>query len=89
MRVYKGEQAFEDFLRLESQGMLFDARVTARKAALDRLTVLATNIVNELGRETDDSELREIIKRRAAGKIAYDAQNVSEALDAALRVRRR
>lgn len=86
--VFKGEQKFSEFLLLESQGALFETKITARDRAIKKLTILAAKIVEELGCEADWNNLKETLKERAAGIVAYDSTTVALALDAAMRTRR-
>lgn len=86
--AYRGQQPFQEWLRLAAQEQLFDTKITAKGAALKRLTVLAGRVVDDLGREASWVELKESLKDRATGRIAYDSDLIVTALDAAMRTRR-
>ncbi len=87
-KVYRGDQPFDVWLRLSDQGLLFEPFISAKDAALKRLTLLAVRVVDELGREAEWSDLKDTLKTRAAGRIAYDSDIIVNALDIALRERR-
>ncbi|HXI93994.1 MAG TPA: hypothetical protein VNO24_28740 [Blastocatellia bacterium] len=88
MLAYRGEQSFHEWLLLSRQEQLFETKITARDVALKRLTVLAVRVVDDLGRDANWTDLKESLKDRASGRIAYDSTTIAAALDAAIRERR-
>ena len=89
MAVYKGEQPYREWLALSRQGRLFETPITAKGAALKRLSVLAMHVVDELGQDAHWADLKDSLKLRATGRIAYNAELIVTALEFALRERKR
>lgn len=87
MKVYKGEQPFREFLELEAQGCIFDAPIeSSSERARIKLTELARTVLEEMPTELL-SDVKEVMKTRAAGKIPYNADAIGKALDVAMRTR--
>lgn len=87
MRVFKGEQSFENFVKLQNQGLLFEAPVVDSHVVASRLAVMAARVVENLGHEASWADLKDTLKSRAAGKVRYDSALAVTALENALRLR--
>lgn len=87
MRVYTGDQPFADFVRLQSQGVLFVAPTRDPVMVKAKLEALAARVVDDLGRDADWADLKDTLKSRAAGKVVYDSALAVAALESALRQR--
>lgn len=89
MAVYKGDQSFQEFLLLSRQGTLFEKPQEDPVRVQKRLDAIAMHVVADNPTESNDFELRHLIKDRIAGRFVYDAGMVGQALDAAQRQRKR
>ena len=87
MSVYKGEQDFDSWLRLSTQGLLFERPIAEKDAALKRLTVLASRVIDDIGRDASWADLKGSLKDRASGRVAYTPDLIMTALESALRTR--
>lgn len=88
MKVYSGQEPFSDFLRLQAQGTLFCNAVERDSNAVKRkLDAIAVRVVNDLGSAAPWTDLKETLKSRAAGKVAYDSALAVASLEIALRTR--
>ncbi len=87
MSVYKGEQPYEEWLTLSRQGRLFEQPVIDKAAALKKLTILASRVIDDIGRDASWVDLKGALKDRAYPKIVYDSALIVRALDAAMRQR--
>lgn len=87
MKVYTGTETFSDFLRLQSQGVLFVAPTRDPVMVKAKLEALAVRVVDDLGRDASWADLKDMLKSRAAGKVVYDSALAAAALEYALRSR--
>lgn len=87
MNVYKGEQSFADFVRLQSQGLLFDAPAADPADVKRKMDALSCRVVEDLGHEASWADLKDTLKSRAAGKVVYDSALAVASLENALRLR--
>lgn len=87
MNVYKGDQPFADFVRLQSQGTLFEAPATNPEVVKRKLEVLSLKVVEDIGHDASWADLKDTLKSRAAGKVVYDSALAVAALENALRLR--
>jgi hypothetical protein len=85
--VYKGEEPYADFVRLQAQGVLFVAPTRDPVMVKAKLEALAARVVEDLGREASWADLKDTLKSRAAGKVVYDSSLAVAALESALRQR--
>lgn len=85
MQAYRGDGSVQEWLARQGQGGLFED--TPKDIALKRLTVIATRIVEDMGRESSFVDLSDEVKKRAAGKMTYDSALVALALESAMRTR--
>ena len=87
--VYKGDQSFDEFLRLDAQGVLFERPITQRRSVVNQLAVTAAKVVDEIGRDAVWADIKDVFKTRIAGKVECSPDDVIHALDSALKVRQR
>jgi hypothetical protein len=87
--VYKGEQSFHEFTQLEAQGTLLEAPIPDGERAQKKLTVLASKLLEELGRDVKFADFKDELKRRAVVfRCEYTPTSILDAIDDALRERR-
>lgn len=84
-RAYRGDQTIDQWLGRSGQVKLFEE--TPKDVILKRLTVIATRIVEDMGRDSLFVDLSDEVKKRAAGVITYDSALVALALQSAMRIR--
>jgi hypothetical protein len=87
MKPYDGSLPIADFYRLQAQDSLFSAPLEDPFQIKRKLEALARVVIEDLGRDAQWIDLKETLKSRAAGKVLYNADSISAALDHALRLR--